>query len=74
MTFRRWLYRDDVHDRPHMRDNLLVTLNFDQEETLIAACEFLRLGLGDLLVVAREFMTPGCLAPACIVCSSGVRY
>jgi len=29
-----------------------------QEEVLIAARAFLRLGLDDLLVVAREFLTP----------------
>ena len=57
-TIRRWRYRDDVHDRPHTRHNLLATLTSEQEEVLIAAREFLRLGLDDLLVVAREFLNP----------------
>jgi len=57
-TIRRWRYRDDVHDRPHTRHNLLATLSFEQEEVLIAARELLRLGLDDLLVVAREFLNP----------------
>jgi transposase-like protein len=55
---RRWRYRDDVHDRPHTRHNLLATLTTEQEEVLIAAREFLRLGLDDLLVVTREFLNP----------------
>ena len=55
-TIRRWRYRDDVHDRSHTRHNLLATLTPEQEEVLIAAREFLRLGLDDLLVVAREFL------------------
>ncbi len=54
-TIRRWRYRDDVQDRPHTLHNLLATLTSEQEEVLIAAREFLRLGLDDLLVVAREF-------------------
>ena len=57
-TIRRWRYRDDVHDRSHTRHNLLATLTPEQEEVLIAAREFLRLGLDDLLVVAREFLNP----------------
>ncbi|QJQ95216.1 MULTISPECIES: IS481 family transposase [Halomonadaceae] len=57
-TIRRWRYRDDVLDRPHTRHNLLATLTSEQEEVLIAAREFLRLGLDDLLVVAREFLNP----------------
>ncbi len=56
MTIRRWLHRDDVYDRPHTRHNLLATLNREQEEVLIAARTFLRLGLDKLLVVAREFL------------------
>ena len=56
MTIRRWRHRDDVYDRPHTRHNLKATLNHEQEEVLIAAREFLRLGLDDLLVVAREFL------------------
>tara|TARA_B100000700_G_scaffold300257_1_gene368209 strand:+ start:45012 stop:45425 length:414 start_codon:yes stop_codon:yes gene_type:complete len=55
-TIRRWRYRDDVHDRSNTRHNLLATLTPEQEEVLIAAREFLRLGLDDLLVVAREFL------------------
>ncbi len=58
MTIRRWRHRDDVYDRPHTRHNLLATLNREQEEVLIAARTFLRLGLDDLLVVAREFLHP----------------
>ena len=58
MTIRRWRHRDDVYDRPHTRHNLKATLNHEQEEVLIAAREFLRLGLDDLLVVAREFLHP----------------
>lgn len=57
-TIRRWRYRDDVHDRSHTRHNLLATLTTEQEEVLIAARAFLRLGLDDLLVVAREFLNP----------------
>lgn len=57
-TIRRWRYRDDVHDRSHTRHNLLATLTSEQEEVLIAAREFLRLGLDDLLVVGREFLNP----------------
>lgn len=57
-TIRRWRYRDDVHDRPHTRHNLLATLTNEQENVLIAAREFLRLGLDDLLVVACEFLNP----------------
>lgn len=57
-TIRRWRYRDDVQDRSHTRHNLLATLTTDQEAVLIAAREFLRLGLDDLLVVAREFLNP----------------
>lgn len=57
-TIRRWRYRDDVHDRPHTRRNLLATLTPEQEEIVIAAREFLRLGLDDLLIVAREFLNP----------------
>ena len=30
VTIRRWRYRDDVHDRPHMRHNLLATLTSEQ--------------------------------------------
>lgn len=37
---------------------MLATLTTEQEEVLIAAREFLCLGLDDLLVVAREFLTP----------------
>ncbi|CAO1669337.1 Homeodomain-like domain-containing protein [Salinicola sp. NYA28a] len=54
-TIRRWRYRDDVHDRSHTRHNLLATLTTEQEEVLVAARAFLRFGLDDLLVVAREF-------------------
>lgn len=57
-TIRRWRYRDDVLDRPHARHSLLATLTPEQEEVLITAREFLRLGLDDLLVVAREFLNP----------------
>lgn len=57
-TIRRWRYRDNVHDRPHTRHNLLATLTSEQENVLIVAREFLRLGLDDLLVVAREFLNP----------------
>lgn len=57
-TIRRWRYRDDTHDRSHTRHNLLATLTNEQENVLIAAREFLRLGLDDLLVVAREFLNP----------------
>lgn len=57
-TIRRWRFRDQVHDRPHTRHNLLATLTREQEEVLIAAREFLRLGLDDLLVVAHEFLHP----------------
>lgn len=57
-TIRRWRYRDDVHDRPHTRHNLLATLTPAQETVLIAAREYLRLGLDDLLAVAREFLNP----------------
>ena len=57
-TIRRWRYRDDAHDKSHTRHNLLATLTSEQEEVLIAAREFLRLGLDDLLVVAREFLNP----------------
>ena len=57
-TIRRWRYRTDVHDRSHTRHNLLATLTPYQEEVLIAAREFLRLSLDDLLVVAREFLHP----------------
>ena len=57
-TIRRWRHRDNVHDRSHTRHNLLATLTSEQEEVLIAAREFLRLGLDDLLVVAREFLNP----------------
>lgn len=57
-TIRRWRYRDDVHDRSHTRHNLLATLTTEQEAVLIAAREFLRLGLDDLLMVAREFLNP----------------
>ena len=38
-TIRRWRYRDDVHDRPHTRHNLLATLTPEQEEALVAARE-----------------------------------
>jgi len=58
-TIRRWRARDQVHDRSHTRLNLLATLTREQEEVLIAAREFLRLGLDDLLVVAHEFLHPG---------------
>lgn len=57
-TIRRWRYRDDVHDRTHTRHNLLATLTPEQEEVLIVAREVLRLGLDDLLVVARELLDP----------------
>lgn len=55
MTIRRWQHRDNVYDHPHTRRNLLATLNREQEEVLIATRKFLRLGLDDLLVVARGF-------------------
>ena len=58
MTIRRWRYRDDVYDRPHTRYNFLATLNRELEEVLNAARMFLRLGLYDLLSVAREFLYP----------------
>lgn len=58
-TIRRWRFRDDVQDRPHTRHNLLATLTPVQEDILIAARQTLRLGLDDLLVVAREFLNPG---------------
>lgn len=57
-TIRRWRFRDEVQDRSHTRHNLLATLTPVQEEVLIAARRFLRLGLDDLLVVAREFLHP----------------
>lgn len=57
-TIRRWRYRDDTHDRSHTRHNLLATLTPAQEAVLIAAREYLRLGLDDLLAVAREFLNP----------------
>ncbi len=57
-TIRRWRHRDNVYDRPHTRHNLLTTLTTEQEEVLIAAREFLRLGLDNLPVVAREFLNP----------------
>lgn len=57
-TIRRWRFRHEIHDRPHTRHNLLATLNHEQEEIRIAAREFLRLGLDDLLVVTREFLNP----------------
>lgn len=57
-TIRRWRFRTDVYDRSHTRHNLLATLTPYQEEVLIAAREFLRLSLDDLLVVAREFLQP----------------
>ena len=44
-TIRRWRYRDDVQNRSHTRNNLLATLTIEQEAVLIAAREFLRLGL-----------------------------
>jgi len=58
VTVRRWRDRDAVYDRSHTRHNLLATLTPEQEAVLITAREFLRLGLDDLLVVAREFLTP----------------
>ncbi len=58
MTIRRWRHRDDVYDRPHTLHSLKATLNHAKEEVLIAAREFLCLGLDDLLVVAREFLHP----------------
>jgi|TARA_A100001518_G_C1225440_1_gene73418 hypothetical protein len=58
VTIRRWRYRYDFHDRPHLRHNLLATLPSDQEEVLIAARKFLRLGLDNLFDVAREFLNP----------------
>jgi len=57
-TIQRWRHRDDVLDRSHTRHNLLATLTSEQEEIVIAARELLRLGLDDLLVVAREFLNP----------------
>ncbi len=57
-TIRQWRNRVDVQDRPHTRHNLLATLTPEQEEVLIASRHFLRLGLDDLLVVAREFLNP----------------
>ncbi|MDI4661942.1 IS481 family transposase [Cobetia sp. BMC6] len=57
-TIHRWRYRDDVLDHSHTRHNLLATLTSKQEEIVIAARELLRLGLDDLLVVAREFLNP----------------
>ncbi|MCO7230941.1 MULTISPECIES: DDE-type integrase/transposase/recombinase [unclassified Cobetia] len=50
----RWRHRDDVLNRPKTRHNLLPTLTSEQEEIVIAARALLRLGLDDLLVVARE--------------------
>lgn len=60
VTVRRWRDRDAVSDRSHTRHNhnLLATLTPEQEAVLITAREFLRLVLDDLLVVAREFLTP----------------
>tara|TARA_B100000424_G_C22944956_1_gene502887 strand:+ start:4631 stop:4957 length:327 start_codon:yes stop_codon:yes gene_type:complete len=58
MTIRWWQNRGDVYDRPHTRHNLLATINREPGEVLIAARTFFRLGLDDLLVVAREFLHP----------------
>lgn len=56
VTILRWRYRDDVYDRSHTRHNRLAKLTLEQ--ALITAREFRHLGVDDLLVVARELMTP----------------
>ena len=57
-TIRRWRNRDDVYDRSHTRHDLKATLSAEQEEVVLHARSFLRLGLDDLLVVVREFICP----------------
>ncbi len=57
-TIRRWRHRNDVYDRSHTRHDLKATLSAEQEQIVLHARSFLRLGLDDLLVVVREFICP----------------
>ncbi|MBY6207821.1 MULTISPECIES: hypothetical protein [Halomonas] len=56
MTVRR--HRDDVYGCPQSCRNLKASLHSNQDEALIAAPAFLRLGLDDILVVVRELFRP----------------
>ena len=57
-TVRHWRSRDDVHDRPHTRKNLLASLSEAQEVIVVELRRTLRLPLDDLLAVTREFIHP----------------
>jgi len=57
-TVRHWRSRDDVHDRPHTRKNLLASLSEAQEAIVVELRRTLRLPLDDLLAVTREFIHP----------------
>ena len=57
-TVRHWRGREDVHDRPHTRKNLLSTLSPAQEAIVVELRRTLLLPLDDLLAVVREFIHP----------------
>ena len=57
-TVRHWRSRDDVHDRPHTRKNLLASLSEAQEAIVVELRRTLRLPIDDLLAVTREFIHP----------------
>ena len=55
-TVRCWKKRDSVEDRPHTSHHLQTTLTPAQEAIVVEMRKTLRLPLGDLLVVTREFI------------------
>lgn len=55
-TVRSWRQRDFVHDRSHTPHRLQTTLTPAQEAVVVELRKTLRLPLGDLLVVTREFI------------------
>lgn len=57
-TIHKWKHRESVEDRSHTAHRLQTTLTPAQERIAVELRKILRLGLDDLLVIAREFLNP----------------
>lgn len=57
-TVRKWRRRDTGQDASHRPYRLYATLSPDHEQVAVALRQTLRLPLGDLLAVTREFIHP----------------
>ncbi|AOX99263.1 IS481 family transposase [Jeongeupia sp. USM3] len=57
-TIAKWRRRESVQDRSHTAHRLQTTLTPAQEAIAVELRKLLKLGLDDLLVVVREFLTP----------------